>query len=294
MMDFIKEIHEARMIRGSNDTKSLTYSDCCEKLFLCVCILEVMRHDADNDSFVKNYAANSFDSNNYNNFKINKTDLHNFIYFVTGDSAAMDKLKDPGAAKKLRRKTDLPELQLTSHLIDLKHNPRNSRINGYEILTKLQKSLYQQTSEYNLLRRALANYTKITLQQRKEIITKLLFAARAKLRSSDIIDDFSRWAGQNRLEVSTVRDTEDTISQPDFDKNSTKDMSYYKMLVGNDNMVLAHKFVEQSIDDKPSPIRYIKAYMPIISMIHDFVQAGPTAIHQLKLLHKRIKKYNKE
>jgi hypothetical protein len=293
MMEFIKEIHEARMVRNESDQKSLTYSDCCEKLFLTVCIIEVMRYDNENDNFLNRYLDKTLDYNGYKMFKIANTDLYNFIYFVTGDNAAMDKLKDPGAAKKVRRNTHLPIATLAGHLAQIKNNPRDSKINSYSLFYELQKSLAAQISDYSFIRRLLANYTKISVQQRKEVVTKLLFAARAKLRSSDIIDDFSRWVGKNRLEVSSVRDTEIEISQADFDAGSTKDMAYYRMLVGSDNMVLAHKFVERSFKNTNSPLNYIQSYLPIIKMIHDFIQAGPTAIQQLKVLHSRIKKSNK-
>lgn len=292
MIDFIKQIHEARMVRDERDQKSLTYSDCVEKLFLIVCMIEVMRYDASNDTFIKKYVANSIDTD-YKIFKIDKTDLHNFIYFAVGDDVAMNKLKDPGYAKRVRRNTHVPLASLVGHLIHIKTNPRHPAINTYDLFNKLQQTLSNQVSEYSYMRRLLVNYTKITAKERRELVTKLLFAARAKLRSSDIIDDFSLWTGNKNLEVSTVTDTEFSISQPDFEAGSTKDVSYYRMLVGNENMVLAHKFVERSLKNTTSPVNYIQSYLPIISMIHDFVKAGPTAIHQLKLLHKRIKKYNK-
>lgn len=289
MMDFIKEIHEARMIKNSRDQKSLTYTDCCEKLFLILCILEVMRYDKNNESFIKNYAYNT-KSNNYADFKISSTDLYNFMHFALGKDDVLDKLKDPGSAKKVRRTTFLPKDEINLYLAKIENNPRSGSIKPYQLFFSIYKSLGSIIGEYNGLRQRLGNYTKIPKTERKELITKLLFAARAKLRSSDIIDDFSRWVGKNNLEVDYIDDTEIEISKPDFDSASSKDMAYYRMLVGNEKMVLAHKFVERAFRKQTAPINYIESYLPIITMIHDFIKAGPTAIHQLKLLHKRIKK----
>ena len=293
MMDFIKEIHEARMVRSSGDQKDLTYTDCCERLFIMTCMVEVMRYDADNTNFVKTYLSKTLDNNQYKRFKFDKTDFYNFIYFVNGDAAAMDKLKDPGAAKKLRRDTHLPLAQLNAYLTKVYHNPTSYRSTD-NVFYELQKSLGQYVSQYSEMRRMLSNYTTIGTEQRKQIITKLLFAARAKLRSSDLIEEFSTWAGRNNLEVSSVADNEPTHSRADFDSSNTKDASYYRLLVGNQKMMMAFRFVERAFKGGTVPVSYIEAYLPVIEMIHDFVKAGPQAIQQLKVLHARIKKSNKK
>jgi hypothetical protein len=293
MMDFIKEIHEARMVRTSGDQKELTYTDCCERLFIMTCMIEVMRYDADNENFMKSYLYKTLDNNQYSRFKFDKTDLYNFIYFANGDSKAMDKLKDPGAAKKLRRDTHLPLAQLNAYLTKVYHNPTSYRSTD-NFFYALQKSLSQYVGQYAEMRRLLSNYTTIGTEQRKQIITKLLFAARAKLRSSDLIEEFSTWAGRNNLEVSSVADNEPTHSRADFDANNTKDATYYRLLVGNQKMMMAFKFVERAFKGGAMPLNYIQSYMPIIEMIHDFVQAGPQAIQQLKVLHARIKKSKKK
>lgn len=293
MMDFIKEIHEARMVKTSGDQKELTYSDCCEKLFLMTCILEVMRYDKENEQFIKKYVHKTLDNDQYRKFKFDKTDLYNFIYFVDGDNEAMDKLKDPGAAKKLRRDTHLPRVQLNAYLTKVYHTPSAYNITN-NFFYELQKKLSNYTTSYVEMRRLLSNYPTITTEQRKQVITKLLFAARAKLRSSDLIDDFSAWAGKNRLEVDYVRDTEKTVSKPDIETGNTKNTSYYRLLVGGSNMVMAYRFVERAVKGQAMPKNYVEAYLPIISMIHDFIEAGPQAIQQLKALHSRIKKLKKK
>ena len=79
MMDFIKDIHEARMTRNSSDQRDLTYSDCCEKMFLMLCIIEVMRHDQDNTLFLQNYLRKTTTPDGYRHFRMTNTDLYNFI-----------------------------------------------------------------------------------------------------------------------------------------------------------------------------------------------------------------------
>ena len=293
MMEFIKEIHEARMTRNSSDQKSLTYSDCCEKMFLILCMIEVMRHDANNNLFLQDYLRKTTSGDGYRQFRMANTDLYNFLYFVGGDNDAMDKLKDPGSAKQIRRNTQVPIMTINGYLTQVRANPTSSAIQSFNIFYQVQNSLRQQTSKYSTLRRDIGNFPKLHMSKKQEVITQLLHAAQAKLRASDIIDYYSTWAGSNRLIDPTVKDTEIDISQPDLEK-SPSDVSYYRLIVGNENAVRATKFVEYAAQGKATPINFIQSYLPIIQMVHDFVKAGPVAISQLKLLHKRIKKLNKK
>lgn len=293
MMEFIKEIHEARMTRNSSDQKSLTYSDCCEKMFLILCMIEVMRHDANNNLFLQDYLRKTTSGDGYRQFRMANTDLYNFLYFVGGDNDAMDKLKDPGSAKQIRRNTQVPIMTINGYLTQVRANPTSSAIQSFNIFYQVQNSLRQQTSKYSTLRRDIGNFPKLHMSKKQEVITQLLHAAQAKLRASDIIDYYSTWAGSNRLIDPTVKDTEIDISQPDLEK-SPSDVSYYRLIVGNENAVRATKFVEYAAQGKATPINFIQSYLPIIQMVHDFVKAGPVAISQLKLLHQRIKKLNKK
>lgn len=292
-MEFIKEIHEARMTRNSSDQKSLTYSDCCEKMFLILCIIEVMRHDTNNNLFLQEYLRKTTSGDGYKQFRMANTDLYNFLYFAGGDNDAMDKLKDPGSAKQIRRNTQVPIMTINGYLTQVKASPTSSAIQSFNIFYQVQNSLRQQTSKYSTLRRDIGNFPKLHISKKQEVITQLLHAAQAKLRASDIIDYYATWAGSNRLIDPTVKDTEIDISQPDLEK-SPSDVSYYRLIVGNENAVRATKFVEYAAQGKATPINFIQSYLPIIQMVHDFVKAGPVAISQLKLLHKRIKKLSKK
>ena len=43
-LEFLEEIYEARMTRNSMDQRQLTYTDCCERLYLSLLVLEVLRN----------------------------------------------------------------------------------------------------------------------------------------------------------------------------------------------------------------------------------------------------------
>ena len=93
-LEFLEELYEARMTRNSGDTAKLTFNDCCERLYLSLLVLELLRQYPKYTSASRAYAK-ATKAVNYNRFQMQGTDLHNFIYFVNGDDEALSKLKDP-------------------------------------------------------------------------------------------------------------------------------------------------------------------------------------------------------
>ena len=85
---FIKDLHEARMTKDNGSAKKLTYSDCCERLYLTLLVLETMRHFPDFQKNVQRYTKKTVGFETYKFYRIMGTDLYNFIYFLV-----LEKLK---------------------------------------------------------------------------------------------------------------------------------------------------------------------------------------------------------
>jgi hypothetical protein len=290
-MQFIEEIHEARMTRDASNARVLTYTDCCERLYLSLLIVELLRRFPRYSSSVADYASRTTRYANYNSFKAGGTDLYNFIYFVSGPPEAQDKLKNPGAAKEMRKRTYFSTAQVNGYLTSIGHG--NNPNNALSILLSAEQSLNITNSDYKTLRRTIHNFDNLSTTEKKKNVTRLLYATRAKLRSSDIIDDLEKLAVEGNFETGLVKDNEPTISLPDIPLDS-KDVTNYKFLVGTKNLMLAQKFIDLASKKASVPGNYIVGYLPIIKMVHDIVRAGPAFINQLRVLHKRAQKSTKE
>jgi hypothetical protein len=68
------------------------------------------------------------------------------------------------------------------------------------------------------------------------------------------------------------------------------ELALYRYLVGDKNLALTKKFLEQAKDGKAASANMVQAYMPAIEMLDDIVKAGPAFIQNLRALHKRAKK----
>lgn len=86
---------------------------------------------------------------------------------------------------------------------------------------------------------------------------------------------------------------EDKKEKDDKKELSSATTAKYGLLVGKENAVLAKRFVDLALDEKAVPASLVKAYMPAIELLNDIVDAGPSYINSLKLLHKRAKKDSK-
>ena len=285
MMDFIKEIHEARMTSGTANTKKLTYNDCCERLYLTLLVLETMRHFGQFKPSVQSYAKKTAGFETYRYYRIMGTDLYNFIYFITGDDSAQAKLSDPDAAKQLKRQTRVPRNDINRYINELAQMKEPTLVSN--LFIALESSL--RVNQYKPIRRALINMKKLNKHERHGMITKLIYAVRAKLRSSDIINDFERFAAIKDFESEYVRDNEPTISKPDIPLDN-RNIALYRYLVGTENLMMTKRFIEMAQSGKSIPANVVQAYLPAIKYIDDIVQAGPAFVQNLQALHKRAKK----
>lgn len=288
-MNFLRELEEARMTRDSNDARVLTYTDCCERAYLSILILEVLRQFPGYKDKAKTYASKTKDRN-YEHFRMYSTDLHNFVYYIIGDEEALGKLKDPGSARQLRKNTHFPQMAFNRYISNLMSGVRETNT---QFLIQIEAALKIGNTEYKSVRRSIQSFDKLDRLLQKQAVTKLLYAARAKLRSSDIIQHLEELAADKNLETGTVQDNEPKISMTDI-ADSPNTLALYRYLVGSKNTMLAKKFVDQAKNGNSIPSSMVHAYMPIIKMVDDIAQAGPGYIQQLKILQNRAQKSRKK
>jgi len=285
-MDFIKGLHEARMTRDMSGARKLTYTDCCERMYLTLLVLDVMRQYPDFEGYVQRYARKTAGFELYKYYRVMGTDLYNFIYFVVGDDSAQDKLKDPGAAKRMKKSSRVPVMDLNRYINGLKNGIVGNNVSG--LFIKLESGLGITNTDYKFIRRNIATWSRLNLQEKQRVMTRLIFAVRAKLRSSDIIEDFEKFAAYKDLEKSNVKDPEPTVSVPDI-SIKPEEISLYRYLVGDKNLAATRRFLAQAKDGKAASANMIQGYLPAIEMLDDIVQAGPGFVQNLRTLHKRAK-----
>ena len=283
---FLKDLHEARMTKDNGSSRKLSYADCGERMYLTLLALETMRQYPDHKGAVQRYCKKTSGFELYKYYRIMGTDLYNFLYFLVGNQ---DKLKDPESAKatagKLKRK--IPIMDINRHIQSLGQGKEPTLVT--KMFLGVESSLGITNADYKMIRRGLQDYPKLTKQEKERLVTRLIYAVRAKLRSSDIIEDFEKFAAIKNLETPLVNDPEPTISTPDI-STATQDFALYRYLVGVDKLQLTKAFLNNVKDGKATSANMNQAYMPAIKMIDDIVSAGPAYVQQLRAIHQRAKK----
>jgi hypothetical protein len=96
---------------------------------------------------------------------------------------------------------------------------------------------------------------------------------------------------EDLVEKHLDEDAWDRIKDRQLNKVSReKQIALYGYLVGIDNAARAIQAIQYAEEGKGIPQYFVKAYLPIIEMIDDFINAGPGAVSRLKQVHRSIKK----
>ena len=254
--------------------------------------MEVLRKFPNTSAYAHGYAKKTSGHDNYNHFRMSGTDLYNFIYFIVGDKDALDKLKDPGAASIMRKSTQFPLMAFNRYVSKLKLGGAGLPQQDQQTFINIESALKITNSDYKAIRRNVFSFQSLSSNSKKQLITRLLLAARAKLRNSDIIQYLEELSAERDLEVYKINDPEPTVSIPDIAVTS-QDMAGYLRLVGSKNLMLTKKFLELAKDGKSVPANILQAYIPAIIILDNIAKAGAGYVQALRALENRAKNSRK-
>ena len=288
-LDFLSSLFEARMTRDSDDHKILTYTDCAERLYLTLLILQLLNQYPTYRQYASKYARDTKHSN-YDHFRMYSSDLYNFVYFVIGDDDALNKLKDPDGAKKLKQRSSFPVMGFNRYLSQLQSGLAPT--SAMQTFLSIENGLNIRNTDYKNIRRNLFDFVNLNDREKSKTVTRLIHAARAKLRSSDIIEFLEKLSSDQNLETGAVQDNEPKISVPDISTQG-RDLALYRYLLGGTNLVGVKRFIDLALQGKSIPGTMVQAYLPAIKLIDDIVKAGPSFVSVLKALQSRAQKNQK-
>jgi len=285
MFQFIDYITEGKMIRNSDGVSRLSFTDASDLVLLYFLALHVMRHYPSR-RFVQTYSDEVLKWQNWDYFRSSANDFYGLLNIVNGDEKIVEKLSNPKAAMLLRKRTHFPTLT-AKRLLRSFSKDAPSIMDANDLL-RIDNSL--PNSKYGSLRRRIANYAKLTPQDRRRAVTELEMALKARGRNSDIVDYYILFVQDYDLESTQVKDTEPTVSVADPIPADTKDIQMLRMLgVPNKDLPFAYKVLNMTTRGLGIPPRFAKAYEPIMRIVNDIIKAGPGYVNLLKQVHNRAR-----
>lgn len=287
---FLDYVTEGKMIRNTDGVTRMSFTDASDLVLLYFLALQVMRYYPMSRKYVKTYAAETLKWNNWDYFRSSGNDLYCLLNIVNGNKDIIKKLRQPTSALQLRNKTTLPELNV-KRLLRAMANGDMPSADDSSSLMRLDSSLKNGMQNYSMLRRKVATFNTLSSQERKDVVTKIEFALKARGRNSDIIDYYILFVSDYDLESRRVKDNEPAISISDPIKADTKDIQMLRLLgVPTRDLPFAYKVLSMTSRGLGIPPRFAQAYRPIMQIVDDIVKAGPGYINLLKQVHNRAKR----
>jgi hypothetical protein len=151
LITFIKELHEARMIRTVGDL-NISFSEVCENLYLVLLTLEFLTRSAKGRKLADTYARQTASYINYKEFRPSATDLYNLIYFVEETPEQVEKIFKSEDAKKLRQITTIPRMELNRWLLKV----GDETTKDYYFFMRLEQALNVKSADLKEIRRLLS------------------------------------------------------------------------------------------------------------------------------------------
>lgn len=148
MMDFIKELKEARLIRTKDDLK-FTYREVCDHAYIILLTLDFLSKIKQGKDIAQKYARQTASYINYKEFRTSATDLYNLIYFIEETPENVETIFGSEDNKKLRMQTQIPRMELNRWLLKLDDNK------DLYFLMRLEQALNVNSSELKDIRRIL-------------------------------------------------------------------------------------------------------------------------------------------
>jgi hypothetical protein len=186
LMPFVKELHEARLIRDRADLK-YSYTEICEFLYLVILTLDFLSRLKEGRQTAENYARSTASYINYTEFRVSATDLYNFIYFVQAEPDTVQLMFGNEDSKKLRIKTQIPRMELNRWLMKVA-DPQSRDLYFF---MRMEQALSISNSELKDIRRILA-FQKPTASDLRMVSARIMNFYRQKIPTFDLRFDLEQ------------------------------------------------------------------------------------------------------
>lgn len=163
----------------------------------------------------------------------------------------------------------------------------------HQLFTTIENGLKIDNSEYKNIRRTIINRKSGNITALRHSATKLVYAARALLKSSDLTHSLEELVIKKKLTSRQIIDNEPALSK-DTKFSGNTDLYYIAELVGYSNVFMAIKFLELMEKGETIPTSVQKGFKPAIELLVDIIRGGPSYMTALKTLRKQAKRDSKK
>lgn len=175
-MNFIKELHESRLIRRLDRIDGKDISELGRTLFNHLLALRLLHYE--DSAAAAKYARAIMRHPEFNGFRVTSPDIFNLVVFIQNKKRFADRVEIDSALS-------VPEMRLRRNLRDIENGKINA--NDYEkMMLILQRQLDGLRSSHYQLRRETHEYPRLPKSQKVQVIKRILLLIRNPVFFSDL------------------------------------------------------------------------------------------------------------
>lgn len=182
MLDFIQELTESRMYKGSDTLRGKSASELAKATYLMILILEILRKE--DIKYAQDYAQKTLAYDDFDHMRTNATDLHNLISVLTHQDAYASRMKED-------KRISMPTLQTKRHLRDMIRGVYVKQM-VLQYLMSVEKFLKIDDSLLKQMRRQVGEWQVISDREKREVKRKIKSVLAGMNQWNDIYTHFKK------------------------------------------------------------------------------------------------------
>lgn len=203
-------ISESRLLPNLSRVSRYSARDVADLAFCYMLALHMCRQEFETAPWCRQYAQRTLDANDWHTTNLNKTDLHQLLNVLIGQSHAwVSYMKNAHASELL-----LQEIHVDPHVVErflhnLQHVTFDPELSG-RLLLQMERGLKIQTSNYKSMRRILSDWhlDHVDTEAQSLVTTRLLQMLRAKALGGDVITKVEELSKARNWEITHACDPE--------------------------------------------------------------------------------------
>jgi hypothetical protein len=180
MFDFIQELNEARLYRGTSTLEGRSAEELAKISFLMIMMLEILR--TEDNSFARKYGEQTLQYEQFDAMRSNATDLHNLLAVLNNQDKYDERIT-------VNHKISVPVLQLRRYLRDIS-NKRKDRGLDRSLFIKLEDFFKISDSNIRQIRRFVGDWYDVSNNEKANVRKQIKNMLQGYGQQNDLLIQF--------------------------------------------------------------------------------------------------------
>jgi hypothetical protein len=241
---FIQSLNESRMLSSTTAYRRFSARTICELTVLHICALRILYNDVRTHKWAHEYAQKSAKILQFARYYSSSTDLALLLYASLKPEEV--EFRQDAESQDHMEGVEPDEHELNAWIRSMANNRQNES-QTRRMFQHLDPTFNIENTSVRSIRRLVQDWPRLSNQEHKLAMTRLLQILRSKAQRSDLLAKLQDYADDVGLEI-TNADNQEAIAMPAPEKK--KGSLLKKLTVGALGYAAARKFLEQDYEEE--------------------------------------------